>query len=274
MRHYTSFTLTKTLAISKSGSGTVASLPGGINCGSTCSAPFVADSAVTLTAAPASGFAFAYWMGACSGASATCNLIMTTDTNVTAVFDPIKTKEYRLTTAKRRVNAGDGTITSDDGMINCGRTCSKSYYPGTPVALSATAADKSTFTGWSGPCTGTDTCVVTIDKAKTVHATFVGPYNLKVVKASKKKGTGTVTSSLPGINCGSDCQEKYPLGTAVTLTATPDLGSTFTGWTPKSICAFAGDCTVTMYEARTVRATFTGTGATGPGEEGTDSMDK
>jgi hypothetical protein len=43
-------------------------------------------------------------------------------------------------------------------------------------------------------------------------------------------GTGTVTSSPAGIDCGGDCSEGYPLGTNVTLTATPNADSTFAGW--------------------------------------------
>jgi len=38
--------------------------------------------------------------------------------------------------------------------------------------LTATAAAGSTFTGWSGACTGTGTCVVTMDQDRAVTATF------------------------------------------------------------------------------------------------------
>ena len=52
--------------------------------------------------------------------------------------------------------------------------------------------------------------------------------DLRVMK--KGLGMGTITSSPAGINCGSDCDETYALGTVVTLTATPAAGSTFAGW--------------------------------------------
>ena len=78
-------------------------------------------------------------------------------------------------------------------------------------------------------------------------------YPLTVTKSGT--GNGTVTSSPPGINCGSDCGEGYPSGTPVTLTATPGAGSTFQvgqGW-----MSGTGPCTVTMDAAKSVTATFT-----------------
>src|SRR5262252_3249810 len=56
-----------------SGSGTITSSPSGINCGSTCSANFSSGEIVTLTATPATGFAFTGWSGACTGTS-TCSI--------------------------------------------------------------------------------------------------------------------------------------------------------------------------------------------------------
>jgi hypothetical protein len=106
-----------------------------------------------------------------------------------------------------------------------------------------------------------------MSKAKSVTAAFLGPYTLKVTKTAKKKGTGTVTSYPSGIYCGSDCQEKYQAGTTVTLTATPDSGISFSGWTPKTICSGTGVCTVVMSAAKTVTATFTGKGAAESEEE-------
>ena len=71
---------------SGSGSGTVASSPTGINCGSSCTANFASGTSVTLSAAAASGSTFAGWSGACSGTS-TCALSMTAARNVTATFN-------------------------------------------------------------------------------------------------------------------------------------------------------------------------------------------
>ncbi len=88
----------------------------------------------------------------------------------------------------------------------------------------------------------------------TISASFTtNTYNLTVTKTGT--GTGTVTSSLSGINCGSDCSEAYNAGTVVTLTATADTSSTFTGWSGG--CTGTGTCAVTMDAATAVTATFT-----------------
>lgn len=67
---------------------------------------------------------------------------------------------------------GDGTATSDPAGIDCGATCSASYAAGTGVTLTATPAIESTFSGWSGACTGTGACVVAMTEPRSVTASF------------------------------------------------------------------------------------------------------
>jgi M6 family metalloprotease-like protein len=90
--------------------------------------------------------------------------------------------------------------------------------------------------------------------AATMSADIVAPFGLTVAKGGT--GTGTVTSSAIGINCGADCTQDYTEGNVVTLTATPTNGSRFDGWTGD--CTGAASCQVTMDAARNVTATFTG----------------
>ncbi len=78
-------------------------------------------------------------------------------------------------------------------------------------------------------------------------------YTLTVSKIGD--GSGAVTSSPSGINCGSDCSELYDEGTGVKLTATADSGSTFDGWS--GACSGTGSCSVSMTKDTTVTATFT-----------------
>jgi DNA-binding beta-propeller fold protein YncE len=70
-----------------SGSGQVTSSPAGIACPSDCRQSFSAGSAVSLTATPASGSAFAGWGGACSGTGG-CAVTMGAAQRVTATFAP------------------------------------------------------------------------------------------------------------------------------------------------------------------------------------------
>jgi hypothetical protein len=75
-----------------------------------------------------------------------------------------------LTVAK--AGTFSGTVTSNPAGINCGATCSASFVSGVGVGLTATPAVGSTFAGWSGACSGTGACTVTMDAAKSVTATF------------------------------------------------------------------------------------------------------
>lgn len=68
-------------------------------------------------------------------------------------------------------------------------------------------------------------------------------------------GSGTVTSSPAGINCGATCTASFAQGTTVTLTAAPASGSVFAGWSGGG-CSGTGTCTVTTNAAQSVTATF------------------
>jgi hypothetical protein len=60
-------------------------------------------------------------------------------------------------------------------LIDCGAACSTTYGRGTIVTLAAEPGADSTFAGWSGACSGTESCVVTMGAAKSVTARFDGP---------------------------------------------------------------------------------------------------
>lgn len=164
---------------------------------------------------------------------------------------------YTLSVTKS--GSGSGTVTSSPTGINCGSTCSASYSSGTSVTLTAAAASGSTFGGWSGACTGTGACTVSMTAARSVTATFNGPgasYTLSVTKMGN--GSGVVTSSPSGIDCGSGCSANFSSGTSVSLSAAPASGSTFGGWS--GACSGTSNCTVSMTAARNVTATFNTSG--------------
>jgi hypothetical protein len=78
-------------------------------------------------------------------------------------------------------------------------------------------------------------------------------YTLTVNKGGT--GTGIVTSFPEGINCGSDCDEVYFLGTVIKLIAIPDTNSSFSGWSGSG-CSGTGQCFLTINTDTIVTATF------------------
>jgi len=76
-------------------------------------------------------------------------------------------------------------------------------------------------------------------------------FDLAVAKVGV--GTGTVTSSPAGIDCGADCFETYGENSSVTLTPSPDTGFYFTGWAGDADCS---DGTVLMTQDLTCTAQF------------------
>ena len=151
---------------------------------------------------------------------------------------------------------GNGSVTSSPPGINCGGgsdDCVESYAGGTSVTLMATPGQNNVFSGWSGACTGTGACEVTMDAPKSVVATFTSApstYNVTISKAGT--GTGTVASTPPGIDCGATVSLPLPPDWR-DATATPDAGSTFAGWSGDADCS---DGSVTMNGPKSCTATF------------------
>ncbi len=239
-----------TVAISGGGTGAVASAPAGITCGSDCTESYPQGTVVTLTATPGSGSTFMGWSGGGCTGTGTCAVTLTAATTVTATF--VLDNSLTVTLA----GGGTGGVTSSPAGIDCGADCTEVYPAATVVTLTATATGASAFAGWSGGgCAGTGSCVVTLDDAVMVTATFpLNQFLLSVVVTGT--GAGTVSSAPAGIDCGTDCSEPYDTGTVVTLTATPTAGSTFTGWSGGG-CSGTGACTTTVTTATAVAATFT-----------------
>jgi uncharacterized repeat protein (TIGR01451 family) len=248
----TSATVALTITEAGTGTGTVTSVPAGINCKPTCTANFASGTVVTLTATPATGSTFTGWGGATCEGTGTCTFTITAATTVTANFGG-GTTNFALTVTD--AGTGTGTVTSAPAGISCKPTCTANFASGTAVTLTATPATGSTFTGWSAPCEGTGTCTVTITAATTVTANFGGgTTNFALTVTEAGSGTGTVSSAPAGISCKPTCSANFASGTAVTLTATPAEGSTFTGWSAP--CEGTGTCTVTITAATAVTATF------------------
>ena len=91
-----------------------------------------------------------------------------------------------------------------------------------------------------------------MSQARTVTVVFAS-FTLTVKKTGG--GLGTITSDVGGINCPGTCSVSLPAGTTVTLTATPDVGSSFTSFTGCTPVT-ANTCPVVMTAAKSVSAAF------------------
>lgn len=82
------------------------------------------------------------------------------------------------------------------------------------------------------------------------------PHALQVTRESTLGASkGTVTSNPAGIDCGNTCTAEFAAGTSVTLTATPDDGSIFAGWSG-DCSGSTTTCALSMSSARSVTAQF------------------
>lgn len=165
-----------------------------------------------------------------------------------------------------RSGAGAGTVISSPAGVSCGSDCSEAYPDGTVVSLTATPEAGSTFAGWSGACSGTGACSVTMSAARAVTAMFepaaAGTFTLTVVGSRTPTTIAVVFSEPDGIGCGTEpgqdrCAADFPAGATVTLYAVAAQG-TFSGWgfdcagTPPDV-----PCTLQMSSDHTVAVTFT-----------------
>jgi phospholipase C len=154
--------------------------------------------------------------------------------------------------------AGGGTISSNPAGITCGQSCSASFASGTQVTLTEAAAANSSFAGWSGGCSGSNsTCNVTLSASQQVTADFSAIQNevvLTVIVAGT--GTGTVASTPSGIGCAPTCSASFTPGTSVTLTETAAANSTFAGWSGGGCSGSNSTCNVTLSASQQVTATF------------------
>ncbi len=263
-----------------SGRGTVRSTPAGIDCRvdeaattGTCSFTFPGDANVELRSIPDDGNLFAAWGEECSASSRenTCTVRMSTARRASARFSALR----RITIAPSATSDGRGRVTGSAGLdcvITAGAAsgnCSVQVEQGTNVALTATPEPRSDgtptrqlFAGWGGDCSAANgaACAFTAGATNTnATVTFFDERRLKVSTAGDGGGlvrAGSLVQCARAVGATSGaCEVPLTHGSLVTLTATADDRSEFKGWTG-ACTARAGDCTVTMTEARTVTATF------------------
>lgn len=166
---------------------------------------------------------------------------------------------------------GSGRVTSAPSGIDCEinahnsmGACAVRFAVGTVVVLTPEPDSGQAFLGWSGACTGTGACQITVQEHQWVFADFApapsqGQHGLEVKGAGT--GVGTVHSSPRGVFCAviheasiGYCSVAFAAGDTVMLQANPVPGNTFVGWS--GACTGADPCMVSMTADQTVTARF------------------
>ena len=153
------------------------------------------------------------------------------------VVSGIVTQEFTLTVTTE--GSGTGTVTANPAGL--------AYQAGTTVTLTATPDPGSSFEGWSGACSGTGACVLTMDADKAVTARF------EIIDGGGTGGAVTFVSATPiqcvetsgfNLDCtGSvalDITLSIPAGTTITVVTNPSLvvGSAATTQSPPDTMTF------------------------------------
>jgi uncharacterized repeat protein (TIGR03803 family) len=148
--------------------------------------------------------------------------------------------------------SGPGRVTSSPAGIDCRNSCGAKFAPGTAVTLTAIPDAGASFTGWAKDCSGTGSCIVTLDSDRAVYAVFEAAQPALSVSTI---GSGMITASDAGINCGGTCSARLPRGSTVTLSASPSPGWGFAGWSG-ACSGIASSCTVTLNANASAAASF------------------
>ena len=106
--------------------------------------------------------------------------------------------------------AGQGVV-GGQGIL-CGPSCSRRYPQGGSVILMAQPGAGTGFAGFSGACTGTAACRVTMSQDQTVIATFGRPKGTRIRRArvNRRRGRATFFFDAPGAITGFQCKLVKP----------------------------------------------------------------
>ena len=194
--------------------------------------PYSFGDVVLLTATPSAGWGFIAWSGDLTGSVSPIAITLNGNKTVDATFTQ---SSYTLTVTP----VGSGSVS----LNNTGP-----YHLNDVVLLTATPVAGWSFTSWSGALSGSaNPAVLTITGNLVVTATFtVNTYTL----TTSAVGSGSVLRNNTG---------PYSFGDVVLLTAVPNAGWWFAGWS-RDASGSANPITITLDGNKTVDATFIGPG--------------
>ena len=195
---------------------------------------------VTVTAEPGDGYEFAGWTGDVQSNVPSVTFTMYYDVNITAAFTATPVEQYQLYIYWEPEEAAEITVEPDQEY----------YDEGTEVTVTVTPSRGYDFVEWAGDVAGTGRSVtVTMNSDIELTAVFeeveVPSYRLEV--EVNPTAAGRVTLSLDLV--------EYEEGGSTVLTALPEEGYEFDGWTG-DVESMENPVTVTLYSDMTIRALF------------------
>ena len=180
---------------------------------------------------------------------ATNSLTTVSDSNAQTVCHEFSNRTIAVDPTSNQIyvaNCGSNNVTVIDGVTNTTITVTDSSAID-PIAIAVNSVSNKIYVANAGS-----------DNVSVIHGTGVtSTFTLSVSTAGS--GSGSITSKDGTILCfdaGGTCSAKYPTGTSVVLSATPDGSSTFTAWNGACTGTAPDSCTVTINSDQTVTATF------------------
>jgi len=193
---------------------------------------YLSNTVVTLTATPSSGWTFFQWLGDAPGTNASTNLTMARNLSMRAVFGT------RLSTTA----AGGGSVALNP---------SGGLYPfGTAVQLTAIPQPGNYFGIWGNAATGNTNPLSFV--VRTANPTVSSVFGA----LSSGQAALTVIPVGNGRVAASPRQNLFSVGAAVSITATPDSGQSFAGWSGDTN-GTRNPLSLTMDQSKVIYANFT-----------------
>jgi|GEM_PF-2268334 len=141
------------------------------------------------------------------------------------------------------------------GNIQCQGTCQFDFEKDTLVTIDLNAAPGAELVQWTGDCPSSgNPCQLLMDAPKSVSAVLTAIKN-SINLSFAGAGNGRITSQPTGLDCTANCSEEFDQGSTITLTALPEAGSIFEGWSGAG-CTGTGTCEIDVTGDLQVTATF------------------
>lgn len=212
----------------------------------TGSGSYVIGTSVTVVAAANSGYTFVNWTENGNAVSASSSYQFTIIANRTLVAN------YRA------IPAAQFAVTLTSNPVAGGTTNGEGSYPsGTSVTITSATNPGYTFTNWTDKTTGLPVSTSpSYTFALAGNRAFVANFTLNTYTLTVTAINGSVTKT--------PAQASYSHGTMVTLTAVPNAGYSFTGWSVDATGS-TNPMTISMTSNKNITASFTAIAAVGIG---------